>query len=86
VHITLRTERNELKVGIRDDGRGFDLNAAKLSGNGLHNMRQRIETLGGSYHLSSASRKGTEVEITIPLSAEHRRIHSASSGSHTLKT
>lgn len=47
-----------LELQLRDDGRGFDV-AGKLrqarEGLGLTSMRERIETLGGQFHLQSAS-------------------------------
>lgn len=46
-----------LELQLRDDGCGFDV-AGKLrqarEGLGLTNMRERIETLGGQFHLQSA--------------------------------
>ena len=38
-------EAEELHIMIRDDGVGFDLARARGRGNGLSNMRQRIEEL-----------------------------------------
>lgn len=72
----LLTTDNELSMTIRDDGQGFDPGAVKTTGNGLRNMEQRIETLGGRFHLSSAAGKGTEVEIVVPLAAAHLQMRS----------
>ncbi len=39
-------------------------------GNGLPNMRQRVENLGGRFHIESAPGKGTVVKLEVPLPAE----------------
>jgi signal transduction histidine kinase len=46
-----------LKVNIHDNGRGFDLaNVMKTKqGNGLKNMRRRIESMGGSFRIYNNS-------------------------------
>lgn len=61
-----------LLINIKDDGGGFDVDAAKLSALqygkwGLIGMRQRAVSLGGALTVTSQSRKGTLVSIRIPL-------------------
>ena len=53
------------KVVIRDNGNGFD-QATASQGNGLTNMRKRIEDIGGTFRLTS-DEKGTEITIVKPL-------------------
>ncbi len=68
VDIRLSFDRGWLKLTIQDDGRGFDVHAMNdhpRRGIGLHNMRERIETLGG--HLAVTSHPG-RTEITASLS------------------
>lgn len=50
-----------------DDGKGFDLETKKDSGQGLVNIRERIERLGGNFQVVSFPNQGTSVEIQIPL-------------------
>jgi signal transduction histidine kinase len=55
-------------LNVRDEGRGFD--SAGRRGRecfGLLTMRERVETLGGSFSLVSAPGKGTEIQVTVPL-------------------
>ena len=55
----------------RDDGRGFDADAKRattLGGNGLVNMRRRVERLGGEITFESEDGKGTRVRISVPVS------------------
>ncbi len=54
----------QLLLRINDDGIGFD--KAKAAGNGLGNMRQRIESLGGQIIIETGAGKGTMVGIVMP--------------------
>lgn len=59
-----------IAVHIRDDGIGMDAAAPPAAGShGIPGMRQRIQSLGGSFLLASEPGRGTEVLITIPLPA-----------------
>jgi two-component system sensor histidine kinase DegS len=74
VGISIQPERVVAKV--RDDGTGFDLNAAPAAGRhlGLLGMRERAEALGGRFTITSEPGKGTEivVELTPPASQTDR--------------
>jgi len=52
---------------IRDNGKGCDLTAARKdsSGNGLKNMRKRIESIGGEFNIYNG--EGIVIEIGVPL-------------------
>jgi signal transduction histidine kinase len=69
-HVTLRLDHDDetLRVRIADDGRGFDT-ARTPEGAGLQNMRDRIEGLGGRFHVASQPGLGT-VTISLPWPAE----------------
>ena len=54
-----------LALAIRDDGRGID--PATPPGFGMRGMQERVQALGGSYKVESASGCGTCVRIMIPL-------------------
>lgn len=56
----------QLLLRINDDGIGFDTEKAK-SGNGLRNMRKRIETMGGHLLIQSKAGEGTSIGIVIPI-------------------
>jgi two-component system sensor histidine kinase UhpB len=56
---------SELKLTVRDDGRGVDPRRPK--GFGTTGMQERVETLGGCYLLESESGRGTCVRIMIPV-------------------
>ena len=56
-------DENQTKITISDDGIGF--NEAEINyGNGLNNMKKRIEEIGGKLAVSS-SEKGTSIEVLI---------------------
>ncbi len=53
-----------LVVCIRDNGKGFDA-GKKYMGNGLTNMRKRIDILNGSLQLRSAAGEGCSIQINV---------------------
>lgn len=59
------------RAAVRDDGRGFDVEAAMSRrgdrGLGLIGMRERVEALGGRLVLHSTAGQGTEVSVAIPI-------------------
>ena len=67
VRIVLRSEYRGLAFAVSDDGPGFDLERAKGSGRGLHNLADRANAVGGSVTVRSAPGEGTTVEGFIPL-------------------
>jgi signal transduction histidine kinase len=57
------------EIRIVDNGTGFELDAtAQRRGNGLRNMRSRLEEIGGSYQIVSAPGRGTQVILRFPTS------------------
>jgi signal transduction histidine kinase len=53
-------------IGLQDDGAGFDP-AVPLQGehNGLSNMRQRIEAIGGQLQIETAPGQGTAIRLLL---------------------
>jgi signal transduction histidine kinase len=62
----------ELVVTVEDNGKGFDAAAANPERNGLTNMAQRMEEVGGSYRVTSKPGAGCRVEFKIPLEPTSR--------------
>jgi len=56
-----------LRVDIEDNGCGFEAAAAVASGNGLRNLRERFEKLGGQFELQSQPGRGTKIHMAIRL-------------------
>jgi len=71
VWVCLEGSATGTSLTVRDDGVGFDPNLAgrKVSsagGLGLTQMRERMESRGGNYGLSSAVGAGTTVQASLP--------------------
>jgi signal transduction histidine kinase len=57
-----------LRVSVEDSGRGFNSkNTFKFKGLGLAGMRERATLVCGKLEVSSKPRKGTRVDLTVPL-------------------
>ncbi|AEI42085.1 sensor histidine kinase [Paenibacillus mucilaginosus] len=59
-----------VRMLIRDDGVGFDLDMKKQASYGIVTMKERVNEIGGSMNLITAPGKGTRIEIRIPIVAE----------------
>jgi two-component system sensor histidine kinase DegS len=72
VKIRLYFQGNDIKLTIRDDGKGFDMEDGlqKTNGFGIRGMKERIESLGGRFFIKSTPKKGTEINTTIPAIKE----------------
>jgi len=72
--VEITTSNGEIRMAVRDDGRGFDASeAVSSSSNGLRNMRERAQAIGARHELRSAPGKGTEVIVEAPLSPVSQR-------------
>ncbi len=70
VSVNMGLQGNELLLVVEDHGRGFDT-TGKSEGNGLFNMANRAEKLGGKCLIRSAPGQGTRVEARIPMEQKH---------------
>lgn len=67
VRISLRIEPDHIRLVVEDNGRGFDATPlTEDKGNGLNNMKNRLQRLGGSVGIHSEPGQGTRVEIIQP--------------------
>ena len=57
--------RDEWRLAVHDDGRGFDV-AGNGEGFGLASMRRQAEALGGTLNIRTADAGGTIVEASLP--------------------
>ena len=67
VDIRLSVESGCLRLAISDNGKGFDLRDTDGEGNGLRNVRQRAENLGGFLTIDSAPERGTRINLQVPV-------------------
>ncbi len=70
VHIKVRITETSATVIIRDFGKGFDLADGKRFGNGLKNMKSRMEHIGGNYDIESQIGTGTTITFQFPILGE----------------
>jgi len=74
--VSLYFKKAVIKVHIRDDGRGFDVEEAISSkdrprGLGLMGMKERVELMSGTLSIRShTGGGGTEIDIIVPLNYE----------------
>lgn len=79
--VEFRLEPQYMTIVLRDDGQGFDPQAAVgqngqpdwkrfRGGNGLLNMKKRAGDLGGSYTVESAPGSGATVTLMVPFEVQ----------------
>jgi signal transduction histidine kinase/ligand-binding sensor domain-containing protein len=56
-----------LRMELEDDGCGFSEAADGAKGDGLRNMRERLQQIGGHCEITSAPGKGTNLVFTLPI-------------------
>jgi signal transduction histidine kinase/ligand-binding sensor domain-containing protein len=75
IEAEIRYDEGQLRVRIRDNGKGMDPNV--LDGNripghwGLRGMRERANLVGGNLEVWSRLGSGTEVELNVPASVAY---------------
>jgi len=84
-HITVELyyEPDFVRLGVTDDGRGFDADDAPghVTGHfGLIGMRERTRKIGGLFSLVSAPGQGTRIEIRAPDAHANGNVHGVADG------
>jgi signal transduction histidine kinase len=74
VWVELRQNEAELQMRIRDDGKGFDVAAARQravhgASLGLLGMQERVVLLRGLLNIQSEAGLGTTIQVRLPLTA-----------------
>jgi signal transduction histidine kinase len=69
VDVQVFYDTDKIAISVEDNGLGFDPNTLK-SGNGLGNIRYRVEYLYGQVTWDSQPGHGTTVMITVPLTKQ----------------
>ncbi len=65
--LALAVEADHLRVRVADNGRGFRLDGKQGAGQGLANMRARLEKIGGHCDCQSVGGTGTTITLEVPL-------------------
>src|SRR5262249_54484097 len=69
IEVELKYSSNQLRLLVRDDGRGIEPQIPKSGRDGhwgLSGMRERAEQIGARFHVYSSAAAGTEVELSVP--------------------
>lgn len=78
INLSLSQNGSELALDYTDDGRGFNPQAMMDCGMGLSNISSRINSLGGTFDISSSKGKGMRAAIRVntqqdPAPVKHRK-------------
>ncbi len=69
--VRLSHSEGEVEASVSDEGRGFDPAVQRAAGGmgkgfGLLSIQERVQAMGGGFHLESAPGGGTRVWLTVP--------------------
>lgn len=67
IHVQMVRQNDDLDLFIEDDGHGFNP-ASPNRGNGLINIRERVEANGGEFSIDSAPGRGCCIIASFPIS------------------
>jgi signal transduction histidine kinase len=76
VPITMQHRRpDKVRIIVADDGPGFDPNSLedKRTGSqtvGLLNIRERVSSFGGEFHIKSGPKRGTRITLSLPRGSD----------------
>jgi len=66
VSVHLMHDDQYIKLEIADNGIGFDMNSLTTANTGISGMRNRVESIGGHYEVTSAPGQGTSTRVLLP--------------------
>ncbi len=72
VRIDFQAKSRDLEIVISDDGKGFDPARIRSAGwprFGLQTMRERAESVDGTFVVDASPRMGTKVVVSVPFAA-----------------
>jgi signal transduction histidine kinase len=76
VHITMQYRRpDKVRITVADDGPGFDPNSldnkrTDSQSVGLLNIRERVSSFGGEFHINSGAKRGTRITLSLPCGSD----------------
>ena len=79
IEVEIRYDKDQLRLRIRDDGKGIDpriVEAGGVSGHfGIPGIRERAQRIGSRLDFWSTQGAGTEVQLTVPASMAYEKQH-----------
>jgi signal transduction histidine kinase len=77
IEAEIRYSHAQLRLRIRDDGKGMDPKVGQEGGRaghwGLPGIRERAKQIGARLHIWSEAGAGTEVELTVPAAVAYAK-------------
>lgn len=74
ISIRLRITEQKLRLEYKDNGKGFDMNAAAhKKGLGMKNLENRLNMIEADFKVNSALGKGIKVNILRPLDRKNKK-------------
>jgi ligand-binding sensor domain-containing protein/signal transduction histidine kinase len=67
VWLRINITNHEFSITIEDNGKGFHVASAREGSDGLLNIRERMEEIGGFTELTSKPGEGTRLRLILPL-------------------
>ena len=69
VAVSVRADDHSMHIRIHDDGVGFDVDETlnAYASRGLAGMRERVELLGGDFHIVSEIGAGSTITVILPI-------------------
>jgi signal transduction histidine kinase len=67
VSVHLLHDEHYIKLEVIDDGIGFDMNNLTSANTGISGMRNRVESIGGHYEVTSAPQQGASMRVMLPF-------------------
>jgi len=67
VWVNLEMNEQGFRIRIKDDGSGFNPSKLEFPGNGLTNMKKRMNDIGGELVIRSKAGEGTEIKLVVVL-------------------
>ena len=64
IEVNVFNRNNQIQIEIKDNGKGFDIETVDY-GNGLYNMKKRIEEVEGLFEIQSELNKGTTISVLL---------------------
>ena len=79
IEVEVRYDEHQLRLRIRDDGKGLDPKVLEAGGSpghwGLQGMRERAQRIGSQFEFWSEAGAGTEVELRVPAALAYEKQH-----------
>jgi PAS domain S-box-containing protein len=69
VSVSIASTSRKIRMNVTDNGKGFDLGSVDAGRLGLLGMKERVEMVGGTFHVDSAPGKSTTIRVEIKVNS-----------------